>query len=67
MNLLRRNTLGATLALATGGASWRGALAQATAYPSKAIRVLVPFPPGIPLDVIMRVRSEEHTSELQSL
>ena len=58
MNPLRRSTLGATLALATGGASWRGALAQSAAYPSKAIRVLVPFPPGIPLDVIMRVVSQ---------
>ena len=58
MNPVRRNTLGATLALTTGGASLRGALAQATAYPSKAIRVLVPFPPGIPLDVILRVVSQ---------
>ena len=47
MNPLRRNSLGAGLALATGIASLRGALAQGAAYPSRAIRVLVPFPPAI--------------------
>ena len=44
--------------LATGAANMRHAIAQSIAYPSKAIRVLVPFPPGIPLDVIMRVVSQ---------
>lgn len=57
MNRIRRTTVAAA-ALATGAVSWRSALAQAPAYPSKAIRVLVPFPPGIPLDVIMRVVSQ---------
>ena len=58
MNLLRRNSLGAGLALATGITGLRGALAQGAAYPSRAIRVLVPFPPAIPLDVILRVVSQ---------
>jgi tripartite-type tricarboxylate transporter receptor subunit TctC len=31
------------------------AVAQSAAYPAKPIRVIVPFPPGVPVDVIMRV------------
>ena len=61
MNRTRRNVVAASLAsLASmaGPGSLRSAGAQSTAYPAKAIRVLVPFPPGIPLDVILRVVSQ---------
>ena len=53
-----RTALGAALALIAGAGNWRDAMAQAAAYPAKPIRVLVPFPPGIPLDVILRVVSQ---------
>jgi tripartite-type tricarboxylate transporter receptor subunit TctC len=39
-----------------------GALAQAAAYPSKAIRVIVPFPPGGGTDIIAREVSQKVAS-----
>jgi len=48
--LLAPGFAAALVALAPGAV-----LAQAAAYPGKPIRVIVPFPPGVPVDVIMRI------------
>src|ERR1043166_2698892 len=42
------------------------AVSSAPTYPSKLIKLVVPLAAGGAPDVIARLRSEEHTSELQS-
>ena len=54
MHAHRRTWIAATLGGLAVAALPAGTRAQA-AYPNKPVRVIIPFPPGVPLDVIMRV------------
>jgi tripartite-type tricarboxylate transporter receptor subunit TctC len=48
----RRSLLGAAGGLALGG---QAALAQGAAYPDRPVRVIIPFPPGGPMDMVARM------------
>ena len=61
MTLTRRHALG-TLAAATFAPA---AFAQATAFPSKSIRIVVPYPPGGSSDIIARSISNLLAESLQ--
>jgi tripartite-type tricarboxylate transporter receptor subunit TctC len=54
---MNRRTLTACLVAILAAAPF-AALAQAAAYPSKPIRLVVPYPPGGPLDVAARTLAE---------
>ena len=63
----RRNLFGALCALCVlliGVALPAGALAQASAYPDKPVRFLVPYPPGGGTDVIARIVQERFQAAL---
>jgi len=54
---VRRRTILA-VAVLVGLPTSRSALAQGTAYPSRPIRLIVPYPPGGPLDIAARGLAE---------
>lgn len=53
--------LGVAAALLLAGLSQ---LAQAQAYPTKAVKILVPFPPGGPTDLTARTYAEKLTAQM---
>jgi tripartite-type tricarboxylate transporter receptor subunit TctC len=59
MNTFLRQGLVALLVLFTGGSLW----AQAP-WPDKPLRVVLPFPPGGPSDMVMRLAAEKMQSAL---
>jgi tripartite-type tricarboxylate transporter receptor subunit TctC len=65
--MTRIRTCGLTLAifcLATGNAAAQSAAPDAGAYPSKPIRMVIPFPPGGGLDVLTRMVSQKLSESL---
>ncbi len=61
---LRRSFLRVSLALAAGLAAAAPALAQPAAFPARPIRLIVPFPPGGPLDIAARALAERLKGDL---
>jgi len=64
--MIKIRSLAAAIALATGAASLLGATAAHAAdkYPSKPIRVIVPFAPGGSTDIIARLVTQRMSQEL---
>ena len=51
-------------ALVAGCAGWAAAPAAAQSYPTKPIRLIVPFPPGGPIDTLGRLAAQQLTDDL---
>ena len=61
----RRSLLPLVLAALTASLAASPVLAQATAWPDKPIRVVVPFPPGGPSDIVLRLAAEKMQAVLK--
>ena len=64
MNQRRRVLAGGAAAAWAALGLPRHAMAQGAGYPNRPIRIVVPFPPGIPLDVILRVVGQRLSTSL---
>ena len=65
MNQRRKILAAGAAATLAGLGPARQSLAQgAAAYPKHSVRIIVPFPPGIPLDVILRVVGQRLSASL---
>ena len=65
MTLNRRKVLGTTLACALTAFAAPAALAQSAAWPTKAVRLVVPYPPGGSSDIIARAISQPLSEALK--
>jgi tripartite-type tricarboxylate transporter receptor subunit TctC len=61
VHLLRRRVIAAIAFVLAGGLGFAPLLACAQAYPTKPIRLVVPFPPGGSLDVVARAIGQKLT------
>jgi tripartite-type tricarboxylate transporter receptor subunit TctC len=65
MTLNRRKVLGTTLACALTALAAPAALGQAAAWPTKPVRLVVPYPPGGSSDIIARAISQPLSEALK--
>src|SRR5262245_14935707 len=63
--ITRRSVLGTMASALCGAAPWGAGLpAAAQTYPDKPIKMIVPFPPGGPIDTMGRLMAQHLTSAL---
>ena len=51
-------------AVSVAGLAWQPAMAQATNYPERPVRMIVPYPPGGPTDITARVVAAEMSNNI---
>src|SRR5262249_3282615 len=64
MSIVRRLALSAALALAAAGFAHGAAAQSAADYPSRPVKLIVPFPAGGPADLIARIIGQKLSEEL---
>ena len=64
--VLRRRACRALAAALIGAMPWTAGVAQATDWPSRPVRVVVPYPPGTGPDIMARLVTEKLAKELKA-